>query len=146
MLFRSPPLASPQAPDGVLVVSGKQNAPAQHFLSRGVFVYLHHAAEDSLCDLEVEDQAAGIHDGGDEGGRHDGRVGAQLLGGQRQHTAHQLCEDDAEEQRHADDHCVADDIVILAGGYRNSGQTDFGYAETFESDLCRKYRAEAVGD
>ena len=39
----------------------------------------------------------------------------QLLGGQRQHTAHQLCEDDAEEQRHADDHCVADDIVILAG-------------------------------
>ena len=78
-------------------------------------MYLHHAAEDSLCDLEVEDQAAGVHDGGDEGGRHDGRVGAQLLGGQRQHTAHQLCEDDAEEQRHADDHCVADDIVILAG-------------------------------
>ena len=61
-------------------------------------MYLHHAAEDSLCDLEIQDQAAGVHDGGDEGGRHDGRVGAQLLGGQRQHTAHQLCEADAEEQ------------------------------------------------
>ena len=54
----------------------------------GSFPVLHHIAEHQLCDLEVQDQTAGIHDGGDEGRCHDGRVSTQLLGGQRQHAAH----------------------------------------------------------
>ena len=58
---------------------------------------LHHIVEYQLCDLEIEDQAAGVHDGGDEGGSHDGRICTQLLCSQRQHTAHQLCQNDAEE-------------------------------------------------
>ena len=49
---------------------------------------LHHIAEHQLCDLEIEDQAAGVHDGGDEGGSHNSGVGTQLFGGKRQHTAH----------------------------------------------------------
>ena len=48
---------------------------------------LHHIAEHQLCDLEIEDQAAGVHDGGDEGGSHNSGVGTQLFGGKRQHTA-----------------------------------------------------------
>ena len=66
--------------------TGKSNA-GQSADCPALLYYLHHIVEYQLCDLEIQDQAAGIHDGGDEGGSHDGRVCTQLLCGQRQHTA-----------------------------------------------------------
>jgi len=40
--------------------------------------------------LEVDQHRPGIHNGSDEGGGHDGRIHVELLGGNGQHTAHQL--------------------------------------------------------
>lgn len=59
--------------------------------------FLHHIVENQHRDLEIEDQAASVHDGGDERSGHDRRVCTQLLSGQGQHTAHQLCQHDADE-------------------------------------------------
>ena len=54
--------------------TGKSNA-GQSLQDRPALLYsLHHIVEYQLCDLEIQDQAAGVHDGGDEGGSHDGRV------------------------------------------------------------------------
>ena len=46
--------------------TGKSNA-GQSADCPALLYYLHHIVEHQLCDLEIQDQAAGIHDGGDEG-------------------------------------------------------------------------------
>ena len=74
--------------------------------------------------LEIHNQRKGIHDGGDERRCHNGRVSTQLLGGQRQHTAHQLCQNDAEEQRHADHDGIAHHVGVLAGEQEGVHQVD----------------------
>ena len=59
-----------------------------------------------------------------EDGSHDSGVGTQLFGGKRQHTAHQLCQNDTEEQRHADHDGIAHDVLILAGEQEGVHQID----------------------
>ena len=115
------PSQSPQATERVRPIKNAgqslQDCPA-------LLYSLHHIVKYQLCDLEIQDQAAGVHDGGDEGGSHDGRVCTQLLCGQRQHTAHQLCQNDAEEQRHADHDGIARHVGVLAGEEEGVHQVD----------------------
>ena len=61
---------------------------------------------------EVDQHRPGVHDGGDKGRGHDGRVHVDLLGGNGQHAAHQLGQDHRGHQGQGD-HQGDGGVVVL---------------------------------
>ena len=67
--------------------------------------------EDRQSNVKVNEDGAGIHDGGDKGGSHDGRIQLALFRYDGEHTADHLRHADGDKQ--ADAHSDGDEEILV---------------------------------
>lgn len=63
------------------------------------------------CNIKIYQDGAGVHQGGDQGSRHDGRVQADLFCQQRQTAAYDFCKNDRGYEGKPDKHGHSEAVV-----------------------------------